>query len=76
MGGLIFGNMVFVVDHWPVAPKRGPVAAETGTRSGACVTDGGGHGAVEDATLDEAGHERAVETAAVVICLFTLLPRY
>ena len=76
MGGAAFGDMFFVVDHWSVAPKRGPVAAETGARSVARITDGGGHSAVKDVTLAEAGRERAVDTAAVVLCLFGLLPRY
>ena len=40
------------------------------------VADGRRYGAAKDAALDEAGRERAVETAAVVLRLFVSLTRY
>ena len=56
--------------------KKGVVAAEAGDGGDARVADGRRYGAAKDAALDEAGRERAVETAAVVLRLFVSLTRY
>ena len=54
--------------------KEGAVASEDGAGCGTCVTDGEEYGAIEDATLNEAGREGAVETTDTMLCLFDGLP--
>ena len=74
-GGITVSHIEYICGWVACRVKLSGVAPEAGAGDGSRITNDGGNGAIQDALLEKAGCEGAVEAAAVELRFFALLSR-